>query len=157
MKTYILIAAAILLGIIGFKIFYVTEEDRIRNLIAKSEAAVVDKDIDGLMDSVSFNYMDKYGNSYLGLKKSLESVFRNFDIIDIERTIKNISINYTLAEVELSVRVLVSSGEEKGYILGDAGTPQLITIVLEKPSNKWLIIRVEGLFDKTKAKKESDS
>ena len=139
------------------KVLYPSDEDCIRNIIAEIDAAIVDEDIDRIMEPISFNYMDNYGNSYLGLKKKLESVFRNLDIIDIERTIKNISINYTLAEFELSVRVLASMGEEKGYIFGNAVTPQAITIVLEKSADKWLIIRAEGLFNKTKTKGKLDS
>jgi hypothetical protein len=68
--------------------------------------------------------------------------------IKIERTITKISVRENFAEAELDVRVIASEGEHRGYIIGDAGQAAAIKIFFEKSSYKWLITKVEGVFEK---------
>ena len=147
-KWYILFPALLIICVSAIYIFYPTDENRIRKIISNSEKAFISEDADRLMEFISYNYMDDYGNSYLKLKKTLQFAFKQMDNIDIERNIIKISIDGSLAEAELSVRVLASMGEERGYIIGDAGEAREIKVFFGKPTNKWLITKVEGEFDK---------
>lgn len=130
-------------------IFYPTDEKRVRKIISNSEEAIISEDIDRLMEFVSYNYRDDYGNSYLLLKKRMQSVFGHLDDIKIERNIVKISVKDSDAEAELSVRVSVSEGEDRVYIIGDAGMAQTIKVFFKKSPYKWLITEVEGMFDKS--------
>jgi hypothetical protein len=128
-------------------IFYPTDEKRVRKIISNSEEAIISEDIDRLMEFVSYNYRDDYGNSYLLLKKRMQSVFGRLDDVEIERSIVKISVMDSDAEAELSVRVSVSEGEDRVYIIGDAGMSQSIKVFLKKSPYKWLITEVEGMFN----------
>ncbi|MEE8329653.1 MAG: hypothetical protein V3R54_06965 [Thermodesulfovibrionia bacterium] len=155
-RRYIFFSALLLLSAIIVYVFYPTDKNRIRKVIGNCEEAVVAEDIDKLMKFISYNYRDEYGNGYLKLKKTLQTVFRRLDSIYIERNIKGISVNDKLAEAELSIRVLVSrpggspvatENDEKRYIIGDAGNSRTIKVFFEKTSYKWLITKVDGVFD----------
>ena len=128
-------------------IFYPTDEKRVRKIISNSEEAIISEDIDKLMEFVSYNYKDDYGNSYLLLKKRMQSVFGRLDDLEIERNIIKISVKNSDAEAELSVRVSVSEGEDRVYIIGDAGMAQTIKVFFKKSPYKWLITEVEGMFN----------
>jgi hypothetical protein len=141
------LALAFLCVGVAVYLIYPTDENRIRKIISSSEEAVISEDIDGFMKAVSFNYSDDYGSNYLLLKKRMQSAFKSFDNINIERSIDRISVKDDNAEAELSVRVSVSSGDEREYIIGDAGKPQTIVIYFSKSSYEWLIIKVDVVLD----------
>lgn len=137
---------------IAVYIFYPTDENRIRKIIISSEEAVISENIDGFMKAVSFNYSDDYGNNYLLLKKRMQSAFKSLDNIKIESSIDRISVMDDNAEAELSFRVSVSpgvesatGGEEREYIIGDAGKPQTVVVYFSKSPYAWLIIKVDKL------------
>ena len=147
--TFVL--AALILCAAAVYIFYPTDEKRIIRVINNSEDAIVEKNIDKLMEYVSYNYRDDYGASYIQIKKILQTVLSRLNDIKIERTITKISLRENFAEAELDVRVIASEGENRGYIIGDAGQAAAIKIFFEKSSYKWLIIKVEGVFETTRS------
>ncbi len=153
-KRYSLFAAVLFMCAAAVYWFYPTDENRIRKIIRKSERAIIAEDIDGLMDSISYNYTDDYGNSYLTLKRRFVTVFKRLSDIDIERNIIRISVADKRAETELEVRVIASSPSDpsksaREYIIGDAGRAQTIKVFLEKSPHKWLITGVGGVLDRT--------
>lgn len=141
------VLAALILCAAAVYIFYPTDEKRIIRVINNSEDAVADKNIDKLMEYVSYNYRDDYGSGYIQIKKILQTVFNRLNDIKIERNITKISVRENFAEAELDVRVIASEGENRGYIIGDAGQAAAIKIFFEKSSYKWLITKVEGVFE----------
>lgn len=146
-RRYIFFFALLLLCTIIIYVFYPTDENRIRKIINNSEKAIISEDVDKLMGFISYNYMDDYGNGYLKLKKTFLTVFKRLNDIDIERNIIKISVKDKLAEAELLIRVLASEGEERGYIIGNAVNAKTIKVFFEKSPYKWLITKVEGVFD----------
>lgn len=151
-KRYGIFATVVFFFVAAVYLFYPTDENRIRKTIRESEQAFTSEDADKLMELVSYNYRDALGNNYLRLKKTLQTVFRRLDEIDIERSIKGISVEGKRAEAELDVRVIASSSSRAGrsdydraYILGDAGEAARIKVLFEKPSYTWLIMSVEGV------------
>jgi hypothetical protein len=154
-RSYSLFATVLFIIAAALYFLYPTDENRIRKTIKGGASAVMAEDIDGVMEYVSYNYNDRYGNNYLLLKKRLQNIFRRLDDIDIERNIVKISVKEKLAEVELSVRVLATpssgpspDGFERAYLIGDAGEAADLKITLEKSSYKWLITEVDGLYGK---------
>ena len=139
------------LCLISIYILYPTDEKRIINVINKSEDAVADKNIDKLMEYVSYNYRDDYGSSYIQIKKILQTVLSRLNDIKIERNITKISVRENFAGAELDVRVIASEGEHRGYIIGDAGQAVAIKIFFEKSSYNWLITKVEGVFETSRS------
>ena len=139
------------LCLISIYVLYPTDERRIIRIINNSEDAVAEKNIDKLMEYVSYNYRDDYGSSYIQIKKILQTVLSRLNDIKIERTITKISVRENFAEAELDVRVIASEGKNRGYIIGDAGQAAAIKIFFEKSSYKWLIIKVEGVVEKNRS------
>lgn len=127
-------------------VLYPTDEKRIKRVIAGSEEALLKEDIDGLFEHISYNYRDDRGNSYLVLKKRMETVFKRLDDIEIERNILTITVQDKTAVAELNVRVVALEGASREYIIGDAVTWQRIKVNFEKSPYKWKIVKVSGLF-----------
>jgi hypothetical protein len=136
-----------LLCIFIIYIIYPSDEKRIIQVIDKSEEAIINEDIEKLMDTISYNYMDGYGNGYLQVKHIMLNAFKRLDDIVVDRNILRISISDDTAEAELSVRAIATLGEERGYIIGDAVEPETIKVFFEKSPHKWLITKVEGVFE----------
>ncbi|MEK7238143.1 MAG: hypothetical protein AAB012_01460 [Nitrospirota bacterium] len=152
MKRWIIVFLTLsVLCLISIYVLYPTDERRIIRIINNSEDAVAEKNIDKLMEYVSYNYRDDYGSSYIQIKKILQTVLSRLNDIKIERTITKISVRENFAEAELDVRVIASEGEHRGYIIGDAGQAAAIKIFFEKSSYKWLIIKVEGVVEKNRS------
>lgn len=156
-RRYSIFAAIIFFFVVAAYFLFPTDENRIRKTIRKSEQAFTSEDVDRIMELVSYNYSDAFGNNYLRLKKTLQTVFKRLDDIDIEKTITGITVDGKRAETELDVRVIASSSSragqseyDRGYILGDAGEAARIKVYFEKPSYTWLITGVEGIDKKNR-------
>lgn len=147
-RVILFLVLAFLCAGLAVYIFIPTDENRIRKIINSCEKAIISEDIDVFMNAVSFNYSDDYGNNYLLIKKRMQSAFKRFDNITIEKNIDRISVKDDNAEAALSFRVSVSAGEESEYIIGDAGEPQKVAVYFSKSSYNWLITKVDGVFEK---------
>ncbi len=153
-RRYSIVGTIIFLFVVVVYFFFPTDENLIRKTIAAGERAVMSEDIDRLMECVSYNYQDEYGNNYLLLRKRLMDMFRRMDTIEVQKELRRISIQEKRAEVELSVRVLAARASasarntaERKYVLGDVSDGKTIHVFLEKSLQKWLITRVEGVID----------
>jgi len=144
-NRYLFILLIFIVAAVVF-IFYPTDEKRIKRVIAGSEEALLQEDIDGLFEYISYNYRDDYGSSYLILKKRMQIVFKRLDDIEIEKNLLRITVQEKIAEAELNVKVIASEGASREYIIGDAVTWQGIKVYFEKSPYKWEIVKVSGLF-----------
>jgi len=128
-------------------IFFPNDKKRIWKVIAVSEKAIADEELDGLMENISYNYRDEYGGTYLLIKERMQTVFKRLDNIDTEVQLVKISVDKKQAEAEINVRVTASHGEERSYIVGDPVNWQSMKIFLEKLRFKWEVVKVNGLVD----------
>jgi hypothetical protein len=128
-------------------VLYPTEKKRIKKIIESCREAVKNENINLLMEHISFNYSDDYGGSYLQLKKRMELAFNRFDDIDITADIMNIAIEDKQADAEIKMSVIASEGNNRGYLIGDAGSDQDIKLYLEKSPFEWKVIKVEGNYN----------
>ncbi len=133
--------------IICILIFFPTDKKRIWKVIAASEKAIIDEELEGLMENISYNYRDEYGVTYLLIKRRMETLFKRLDNIDTEVQLVKISVDKKQAEAEINVRVTASVGEARSYIFGDTANWQNMKIYLEKSPYTWEVIKVNGLFD----------
>jgi hypothetical protein len=127
---------------------YPNDEKRIIKIIHKSQEAVILEDIDKLMGLISYNYRDNYNNGYIQIREIASNVFRRLSDIEIEKNIEKVSTAENTAEAVLSVRVIASDTEDRGYILGDAARAETIKLFFEKSPHTWMITGVEGVFEK---------
>jgi hypothetical protein len=151
MKRYIFIIIFLLIvAAIGVKLIP-TDRNRIQKVIDSCKTALLNNDISGLMENVSFNYSDDYGDSYLLLKKRMEGLLMRFSDFEITVDMMGIKVDEKSAEADLKVSVIASEEDDRGYLIGDAGWPQDMKVYFEKsPALQWKIMRVERVDRSTK-------
>ena len=146
-KTIGLIFLIIILPVVVY-LLVPSDASRIKKLFKEGAKAVEREDIDAVMSKVSFNYRDEYGFTYLYVKESMKSVFRQWGDINIEYENLKIDIKGKTAVAYMDVRVTASIGDNAGYVLGDLTEPVHLQFTLEKERTKWLVTKTEGLpFD----------
>jgi len=121
-----------------------TDRNRIKGVVGGCKTAIVNRDISGFMENISFNYGDDYGNSYLLLKKRLAKLLDHFSDFEITADVMGMEIDEETAEVDLKLSVIATEGDSRKYLIGDAGWPQDMKVYFEKsPSLQWKIMRAE--------------
>lgn len=146
-KTLGLIFLIIILPVVVY-LLVPSDASRIKKLFKEGAKAVEREDIDAVMSKVSSNYRDEYGFTYLYVKESMKSVFRQWGDISIEYENLKIDIKGKTAVANMDVRVTASIGDNTGYVIGDLTNPVHLQFTLEKERTKWLVTKTEGLpFD----------
>lgn len=143
-KTIALLFLFILTPIILY-LLWPSDESRIKKLFNEGSRAIEKEDLDAVMSKVSFNYSDEYGLTYLYLKESMKSVFKQMSDIKIEYENLNIKVNDKIAKADMDVRIIATIGNDTGYIFGDLPKPVHLKFTLEKERTKWLVTKTEGL------------
>ena len=142
-RTRFFICAVILLAFVLGLVFYPSDRKRIRKIIHGCRVSIVTEDIDRLMEHISFNFRGPYGGSYLQLKKRAELVFDRFDDFDITADVMNINVEEKEAVADIKTSVIASEGNNRTYIIGDAGSHEDVKVHLEKSPYGWKVIRFE--------------
>jgi hypothetical protein len=141
------LTAALLVFVAVISALYIlwpSDESRIRKLFKEGAAAVESGDVEGVMAKVSFIYRDDHGMTYLYLKETLKREFKRLSDISVEYGDLKIRVSENTAVAELDIRVIATSGNETGYIIGDIRTPLSLRFTLNKERAKWLIVGTEG-------------
>jgi hypothetical protein len=120
-----------------------SDESRIRKLFEDAAKAAEARNVDGIMEKISYSYRDDYGMSYLTLREQLKTQFTSLSYIHVEYEEMKINVVKDRAATDLKLRVVATLGNETGYILGDIKTPLTLKITLEKERTKWLVTRIE--------------
>lgn len=139
-----IVLLSVLVIVLAAYLLWPSDESRIRKLFKEGATAVESGDIDRVMAKVSFNYRDDYGMTYLSLKETLKREFQRLSDISVEYGDLKIRVSENTALAELDIRVVATSGNETGYIIGDIRTPLPLRFTLDKERAKWLIVRAEG-------------
>ncbi len=143
-KSIILLFLLILAPIIIY-LLWPTDESRIKKLVKEGAQAVEKEEIDKVMSKVSFSYQDEHGLTYMFIKKILTEQFKAMSDIKIEYENLKIEVKENAATASFDLRVIATSGNQTGYIIGDIKTPAHIKLTLEKERAKWLVTKTEGL------------
>ena len=122
-----------------------SDESRIKKLFKEGSRAIEKEDLDGVMSKVSFTYRDESGLTYLYMKELMKSVFQQMNDIKVEYENLKINVNNKTATAEMDVRIIATTGNDTGYILGDLPKPLHLKFTLEKEKTKWLVAKTEGL------------
>ncbi|MBI2485846.1 MAG: hypothetical protein HYW01_02600 [Deltaproteobacteria bacterium] len=149
MKKYVIL---IIIAVVLAYLFFPSGDDtrEIEAVFIKAMEAGEKKDLDGVMEPFSINYRDEYGATYPVVKNVLKNFFDKFDDFKGNFSALTVSINETEGEKQavanLDVYVLGMKFGIPTSILGDADSPQNLTITLKKSGlGVWKIIKVEGL------------
>lgn len=143
-KTIVFLSLLILSPIIIY-FLWPSDENRIKKLFREGAKAVHEEKLDDVMSKVSFNYSDDHSMTYLLIKDGMKKVFQQMDNISVEYEIKKIEIKDKTSVAELDIRVIASSGQDTGYILGDIDNPAHMTFYLDKERGKWLVGKTKGI------------
>jgi hypothetical protein len=143
-KTVSLLILLIITPVLIF-LLWPSDENRIKKLFREGAKAIEREKIDAVMAKVSFNYTDDQGLTYLYLKEGMTRVFQRMEHITIEYDLTGITVEEKKATVELDVRVTARSGQDAGYIVGDAARPLHMRFLLDKERTTWLVIKTEGM------------
>jgi hypothetical protein len=143
-KSLILISILFVLAVLTY-FLWPSDESRIKKLFKEGSQAIEKEDLDGVMSKVSFNYHDEYGMTYLYIKESMKSFFKQMSDIKIEYENMKIKVNKKTATADMDVRILATIGNETGYVFGDLAKQEHLTFTLEKERAKWLVTKTEGL------------
>lgn len=144
MKKVTVAIFALSVSILTAYLLWPTDESRIRTLFKEGSKAVESENFAEVMTSVSFNYRDEYGMTYLSLREALKRQFQRLSDITVEYEHLKVDVRGEAATAELDMRVIATSGNETGYIIGDIRTPRHLRFALEKERTKWLIVKAEG-------------
>ncbi|RMG02569.1 MAG: hypothetical protein D6726_07305 [Nitrospirae bacterium] len=117
-----------------------SDKKRIRNLIMEGREAALNKDIDGVMRHVSYNYRDRYGFSYLYLKETFRNLFKRVDAFEIEIDSLRIKVDDRKAEARFNLVVKTIKDGTEGYLMGGEGFPESVVFTLEKEKMKWQVV-----------------
>lgn len=143
-KTILSLAFLIIAPLILY-VVWPSDENRIKKLFREGAKAIEQEKREDVMAKVSFTYRDEKGLSYIMIKEMISRIFGQMSDINIEYRITHITVDDTQATAELDLRVIVRSGQETGYAVGDAAEPAHMKFFLEKERARWLVIRTEGI------------
>jgi hypothetical protein len=119
-----------------------SDEGRIRRLLVEGAKAFESRDLNGVMSKVSYNYRDDNGMTYLSVREFIKREMGILSDIEVEYDGPEIRIEKERAEAVLEVRVVATSGNETGYIIGTIKDPLRLRFILEKERGKWLIMNL---------------
>jgi hypothetical protein len=143
-RTSVILLTLLIISPVIIYLLWPSDESRIRKLFREGATAVEQEKIDEVMAKVSFNYTGEHGRTYLAVKEGLMRVFQRMDGIKVEYEITGITIHDTAATAELDIRVIASSGNDTGHIVGDAARPVHMTFFLDKQRTTWLVTKTLG-------------
>ena len=115
---------------------FLSEKQKVFNIIRKSERAIEKENLSAIQQIVSKDYQDDWGHDYDGLIQWFSVYFNQYKNIKIKISKNEITVNQNLAICKISVYI-------SGY---DYYNDELIVdqtellIYLEKINSKWLII-----------------
>jgi hypothetical protein len=144
-KKSIAILFLVILTPLILYLLWPSDESRIKKLFREGSKAIEREDLDAVMSKVSYNYRDEYGMTYLYLKESMKSVFKQMSDIKVEYENLEIKVNDKTATADMDVRIIATVGNNTGYILGDLPKPVHLGFTLEKERVKWLVTKTKGL------------
>ena len=142
----IALALASLIFLLFVRPLLISEEARIRKGIKEGVQAIEAKDLGKCLRNVSLHYKDEYGLTYLGVKGLLTRIFQEFDAFEIDLT--NLQITFLdkgVASVTFGLKVKVSYGGQKGYLLGSGDSSNQIKMSFIKEGGRCKVTQVEGI------------
>ena len=144
-KTVLIIMAAVAAFIL-IKYLLVSDEARIKKVIYKGKAAIEQEDFEGALKHVSRDYQDDYGMNKMAIAAILKRLYAQFDDITIYVEWMEVEILESgLGQAALLTWVTAQWGDDVGYIVGNAETPNRVVFTLAKEGKNWRIIKTEGV------------
>jgi hypothetical protein len=151
MPKKVIIGAVVLLCIAAAYFLWPSDAKRIKRIIHNTKEAALRKDLQEVMKPVSFNYRDRYGFTYLYLKKYIEGLFQDVKHFEIEVSHIKVKVRDKKAEAHFLARIKAVETGHSYYIIGDEDVAESVILRLQKEHLKWKVIETylpmrEGLL-----------
>ena len=141
------IVTMIIILISGGIVLYlrVDETLKIKAILGEAKKAFEKEDIENLMSYVSQKYSDDNGFNYPMAKRLISDLFKNFDKLDaiIENPV--IKIEDDKATVQFNLWIAVGWNGNPAYILGTNKAGASVRVHLQKISQDWKVVKIEGM------------
>ena len=142
----IALALAALIYLLFVKPLLISEEARIKRGVREGVQAIEAKDLGECLRHVSLHYKDEYGLTYMGVKGLLTRIFQEFDAFEIDlRNVRITFLDKEAASVTFGLKVKVSYGGQKAYLLGSGDFWNRIKMSFVKEGRRWKVTQVEGV------------
>jgi hypothetical protein len=146
MKKIVWIVIVVTIVVAGFMLYpRGSDEEQIRNIIKAGAQAIEKKQLGDTLKHVSRKYKDSRGLSYLAIRTIMIRLFARYSEIDISYSINKLEITDDKATADLSLTVVTVKDGRPAYLLGEAGKPGALTLLLKKSALDWEVIEVKNL------------
>ncbi len=125
--------------------FWDSPERAIRAVLREGEAAVEAKDVAAAMSLVSRQYLDENGLNYLAVRRALGWAFNRYSKLDVRLYDVTLGVDGDHATARAMLQVLVVDHSESRYLIGSAGLPELVSVMLVKEPLAWKVVSVNGI------------
>ncbi len=147
----LLIVSLLLAVMVFFYLWFTSEQRVIKRVVHMAEEATEDRDIGAFMEIVSIHYRDRYGFTYLRIKKLIGDLFQRAEAMEVSLDDIDVEVNDDVAEVHLRARVLLRRDNEEEYLIGSAGVAESVIVWFQKEMLRWRVKEVyfpmrEGLI-----------
>jgi|Deesub1362B_J571_1020462.scaffolds.fasta_scaffold00036_112 hypothetical protein len=151
MPKRIITGVVVLLCIAVAYLLWPSDAKRIKKIIHHTREAALRKDLQETMKPVSFNYKDRYGFSYLYLKRYLKRLFQDVEHFEIEVSRIKVKVKDKEAEAHFLARVKALETGQSYYIIGDEDVAESVILRFQREHLKWKVIETylpmrEGLL-----------
>jgi len=134
--------SALVLALLAVYVLWPSEEERIKKRLRNLAEALEQRNVDEIMNHLSFNYSDNHGASYLLVRKQLERRLPEYSEVRVEMEPPSIIVSENTAQVRTGLRVSAVHGYDMGYFVGDFDNPAPVALTMEKhPPGKWLVLK----------------
>ena len=142
----IALALAAFIYLVFVRPLLISEEARIRKGVREGIQAIEAKDLGKCLRHVSLHYKDEYGLTYVGVKGLLTQIFQEFDAFKIDlRDLRITLLDKGVASVTFDLKVKVSYGGQKAYLLGSGDFSNRVKMSFIKEGGRWKVSQVEGV------------
>jgi hypothetical protein len=144
----IVLALASLIYFVFVRPLLISEEARIRKGVKEGIQAIEAKDLRKCLRHVSLHYKDEYGLTYVTVKGLLTQIFQEFDAFEIDlRKLRIILLDKGegVASVTFDLKVKVSYGGQRAYLLGSEDSSNRVEMSFIKEGGRWKVNQVEGI------------
>jgi hypothetical protein len=144
-KLILLLAAVLLIGYIFISYFFSNDEKIIRGMIDDVQKAIMNEDLSGTFDEVSFEFEDDNGFKYLPARFIIKAFFDQTDQINLRLPQVTVNINGKEASATVSLILTGYSGGTNHYILGSPDNPTKVDIGFKKGITGWKIMATRNI------------
>jgi hypothetical protein len=132
---------SIVILMVGVLLFYHPDRKKaVETMLQKGHAAIEEKNLEKLIPLIWLYYRDDLGFSYASLHESFKYIFSQFNDIQVDYRILNITTGKDTCIADLQVWVHGKWAEGMKDLVGKENDPEPVSILCKKDMFKWQVI-----------------